>query len=552
MMIDPSVQNRRLSSSNKNDRINKMDDNAHQLIHDDSGVGDGNNNNTQRTKGEVVTKEETHHHQHHSLPEHIVSFQSNDNYKNKWQANNNKDDQEEEEPEIHHRFWIVRYNKYMHSVVTTVLALALVMVLSIGHSSTSSTTNSVSSFSSSVNPTEESPTVYESSFVATTSAADIPWMPLPDSSQRISRIAFGSCMKEDMPMPFWDTLLEYQPDITILGGDNVYSLDVDACSGVDNCTLLELAYQQLNHHASFQGAKRQLPMVAMLDDHDYGINDCHRNNPYKDIAKQLYFDFMDIPLEDERRHRIHEGLYTSYEWGKDDEIVQLILLDTRYSRSEFIYDDELEGYVPYSLDEETGKRFLSDAQWHWFEQVLQRPANVRLILSTQQVLTQGVWGFESWNNIPKERHRLVKLLKQYCSGVGGDPTSNNNTNTYKPSLPILLSGDRHVGAFYNDPALWADLFEVTASSWTHTIPDGWFDDGSKCKTQEECIEPDPTRLGDWVGVNHFGMVQVDWEQRMVNLSLIQTETSHGYYVRQRWEHNTDAGQVLKSMTLPIP
>jgi alkaline phosphatase D len=500
-MMDHKNGNSRPSTSTNNTNLNKMTD-ADLLIH---GV-DADITSSTCTK-DVVDKE-TH---HHSLPEHLVLFQSHAN-------------QEEETPQ---RSCVVRYSKYTHSVITAVLALALLMVLGVRHSSSTSLYTDAVSGTIPVDSTAD--------------ASEIPWAPLPDPSQRISRVAFGSCMKEDMPMPFWDTLMEFLPDVTILGGDNVYSLDVDACSGENNCTLLALAYQQLNQHASFQGAKRNLPMVAMLDDHDYGMNDCHRSNPYKDIAKQLYFDFMDIPLDDERRHRDKEGLYTSYEWGTNDEIVQLIMLDTRYSRSEFLFDQENWAYVPYPVEEETGKRFLSDTQWKWLEQVLQRPANVRLILSTQQVLTQGVWGFESWNNIPMERHRLVKLLKQYC-GVNAD----------KPSLPILLSGDRHIGALYNDPALWADLYEVTASSWTHTIPDGWDPDGYKCKTHEECIEADATRLGDWVGVNHFGMVEVDWKQRMVNVSLIRAETSPGYYVHQKWEYNTDAGQVLKSLTLRIP
>ena len=486
---------------------------------------------------------------HHSLPEHLVVFHQVPTKSNHQDEDNHNDkdiDIQKDNQDIQHYNNLLSCNtwyhhlsgRYLHSLVTGVLALALVAVLASNH-----TIPSNNNHNSLTNPSLESTNTTSTSTTATFD--DIPWAPLPDPSQRISKIAFGSCMKEDMPMPFWDTLMmkeSLQPDITVLGGDNVYSLHSNACHGHDNCTMLQQAYQNLNAHPSFQGAKRHLPMVAMLDDHDYGMNDCHANNPYKDIAKQLYLDFYNISANDERRYRSNEGLYTSYEWGTGTEIVQLILLDTRYSGSEFLYDEANWAYVPYSADQESGKRFLSETQWEWFEQILQRPAQVRLIVSTQQVLTKGVWGFESWNQIPRERHRLVQLLKKYCSQV---------TNT--SSLPILLSGDRHIGAFYNDPTLWSDLYEVTASSWTHTIPDGWDPDGIQCQTKEDCFEADETRLGDdWVNVNHFGMIQIDWEHRQVHVNLIQAETSPGYYVQQQWEHNTDAGQILKSLTLAIP
>jgi alkaline phosphatase D len=451
---------------------------------------------------------------HHSLPEHHVPLSHHHHEKYNWIR--------------------IFARRYAHASVTAILALALILVLAIQY------TGSMSSTSNNAALAVKNDSIGPNSTVV---ADDVPWAPLPDPSQSLSRIAFGSCMKEDMPMPFWDTLLEFQPDVTILGGDQVYGLEKNACSGHDNCTLLELAYQQLNSHPSFQGAKRRLPMVGMPDDHDYGLNDCYIDNPYKDIAKQMYLDFMDIPQTDDRWHRPNDGLYTSYEWGSNNQIVQLTMLDTRYSRSKFLYDHEKWGYKPYTEENQHNKRFLSEAQWQWLEEVLQRPANVRLILSTQQVLTQGVWGFENWNNIPKERRRLVRLLKKYC-----------HANTKKRSVPILLSGDRHIGAFYNDPDLWSDLYEVTASSWTHTIPDGWDPDGVKCHHDNpgDCIEEDATRLGDWVGVNHFGMVDLDWEARTVQLSLIRAETSHAYYVKKRWKYNTDAGEILKSMTLKIP
>lgn len=361
------------------------------------------------------------------------------------------------------------------------------------------------------------------------------WVPLPQPGEAMKTIVFGSCMKEDMPHPFWDTVADFNPQVTVLAGDNVY-MEVKRCSD-ERCVELKQAYDTLDSHPSFVGARAKLPMVAILDDHDYGYNDCHAGNPFKDVAKDMFFDFFDIPPTDERRLRQNEGLYTSYEWGPIGQRLQLILLDTRYSRSKFLYDDDIWGYVAYNASQ-TNKRMLSNRQWRWLEKVLQRPANVRLIVSGIQVLSLGTWGFEHWALIPSELQRLKKLLWRYCKTAKGHK-----------SLPVLLSGDRHIGAFYRD--MFYDLHEVTASSWTHTIVDGWDPDGVKCEG-DDCIEEDPARVGSWVGENHFGVVQIDWPKRKLDISLVRAETSHGFPVKSKWHHNTDAGEVLKKLSLDIP
>jgi len=423
------------------------------------------------------------------------------------------------------------YRLNAHALLTFALAVTSVLLLSllIRRSGNGSLAQVASMSEYNVTRHDEKPDV----------TTDTPsWAPLPNPEEVIETIVFGSCMKEDMPQPFWDTVVHVDPQVTVLAGDNVYMKGVKRCSDV-SCNELKHAYEALDAHPSFQGAKAKLPMVAILDDHDYGYNDCHEGNPFKDIAKDMFFDFFDIPPSDERRTRQNEGLYTSYEWGPEGKRLQLILLDTRYSRSAFLYDDDLWGYVAYNTTQNTDKRILSDQQWAWLEDVLQRPANVRLVVSGIQVLSEGTWGFEHWALIPNELDRLKLLLKKYCTDADG---ANR-------SLPVLLSGDRHIGAFYHDKNF--DLYEVTASSWTHTIPDGWDPDGVKCEG-DECIEEDPTRVGAWVGVNHFGVAHADWSERTLDISLVRAETSYGYPVKSKWKENTDAGEVLKKLSLDIP
>jgi alkaline phosphatase D len=116
--------------------------------------------------------------------------------------------------------------------------------------------------------------------------------------------------------------------------------------------------------------------------------------------------------------------------------VQVILLDTRTFRSPLRPTDERhapgkENYVP---DASPDKTMLGAAQWRWLEEVLEEPADLRLIGSSIQVAADG-HGYERWGNLPGERDRLYELLAQASS----TPTA-------------IISGDRHFAAFYKVPA----------------------------------------------------------------------------------------------------
>ena len=368
--------------------------------------------------------------------------------------------------------------------------------------------------------------------------ATIPqWKPLPDPSQILTRIAFGSCLSQDMPQPVWDTLLAPQvddnnndtttntapPDLVLLMGDNVYG-DCDH----DDCFLLRQAYRTWSNHASLQGAASRLSIFPTLDDHDYGQADCMASNPHKTVARQLFADFFDISPEE----LPVDGVYRAAVWGPPGQRLQVILLDTRYSRSEFIQtNDPASPYRPPVNDTDDyaqqPQQMLSELQWTWLEQQLNEPADLRLVVSSVQVLN-SMTGFEAWRHLPLEQARLIRLLQQKHA--------------------ILLSGDRHVGGFYESNG----LLEVTSSSMTHTIPlQSEFCNGT---IPADCDEVDESRVGDSVRQNHYGILDINWDQQKVRLSLRRTESSYGSSYSPtvqelyRAHHGkfSDAGQILVS------
>jgi alkaline phosphatase D len=169
------------------------------------------------------------------------------------------------------------------------------------------------------------------------------------------------------------------------------------------------------------------------------------------------------------------------------------------------------------------KQMLSSDQWAWLEEQVKRPTNVRLVVSSIQVLAEGRKG---WRMLPYERTRLVNLLQ------------NETTTT------VLLTGDRHVGGFYH----YDTLVEVTASSWTHSVPFGAF---NNCSSAQTCDEFDERRIGDFVRVNNFGSIEWDWENFTMTVSLRRAETSqHSLYINGSHKVG-DAGKPIQSYTYPI-
>lgn len=395
------------------------------------------------------------------------------------------------------------------------------------------------------------------------------WVQLPNETTVLQRIAFGSCSRQDLPQPQWDTLrLFYRPDLVLLMGDNVYGDCLDA-----SCDTLRNAYTDWANHPSLQGATQHMPLFATLDDHDYGQGDCHADNPHKELAKQLFADFFQLNIgggnDTNDLPGPGEGVYRAHVCGPVGRRIQVILLDTRYDRSPFLETGNPQApYTPYNTTQlnegEVGDdglrrpyRMLSTKQWAWLEDRLLSPyldsstpataspnrVDLTFIVSSIQVLNDRLV-FEGWRHLPNERDRLYNLI------VMAQSTTRTKI--------VLLSGDRHVGGFYrhavgelenatgtnipNNFPLDGIVDEVTASSWTHTIPFGAY--GSNCTSSHDCDEVDPTRIGDLIRNNHFGAIDVDWDTRTFTISLRRTEPSPDQiYVHQS---RGDAGDVLQS------
>src|SRR5207248_5884086 len=215
----------------------------------------------------------------------------------------------------------------------------------------------------------------------------------------LERIAFGSCAHQDKPQPIWESIVAAKPQLFLFIGDTIYADTRDP-------KVMKEKYDKFAAVPGWQKLKETCPVYATWDDHDYGQNDAGAEYPKKVESQKLFLDFFDEPADSPRRKR--EGVYDAKVFGPSDKSVQVILLDTRYFRGPL---KKIKGkgsqYVP-STDKTSS--MLGEAQWKWLEEQLKVPATVRLLVSSIQLVAED-HPYEKWMNLPHERERLYKLLK---------------------------------------------------------------------------------------------------------------------------------------------
>ena len=295
----------------------------------------------------------------------------------------------------------------------------------------------------------------------------------------LTRIAFGSCADQDKPLPIFDTVAATKPDLLLLIGDNIYA-DLDKSRKV-TAEVIKEKYDALGKLPGYQKLKAACPIMATWDDHDFGKNDAGADFLLKDESQKLFLDFFGAKPDDPRRTQ--KGIYTSAIYGPAGKRVQVLMLDTRYHRTSpkkapFDPKTRIAGYLPNT---DPDASVLGAEQWKWLEGELKKPAEVRLLVSSIQVISDD-HPFEKWANFPNERAKLYSLLKS--TGANG---------------VVILSGDRHLAEIsLDDKAVGYPLYDVTSSG---------LNQGSK---NWRAPEANRNRVAAMPYGDNFGMILIDW------------------------------------------
>ncbi len=308
----------------------------------------------------------------------------------------------------------------------------------------------------------------------------------------LHRIAFGSCFHQDNPPQVWNAILAENPEVFLFLGDNVYADTLEP-------DVMRATYAKLEAVDGYRKLRAHCPILAMWDDHDYGYNDAGAEHPKKRDAQSIFVDFFADPPESPRHTR--EGVYDAKVFGPPARRVQVILLDTRYFRGPLRTRGILKSATstntgPYVPNDDPAATMLGEAQWSWLAEQLKIEAELRIIVSSVQLLAED-HGYEKWMNLPLERERLFSLIR-----------------SSKADGVLIVSGDRHSAELSRiDDAVGYPLFDLTSSSLNRPrtpVPESNRHrvDAALAGTSENIFF-----------APNFGMILIDWEKKDPTVTL---------------------------------
>lgn len=307
----------------------------------------------------------------------------------------------------------------------------------------------------------------------------------------ITTIAFGSCNQQTGSQAFWGTIAAQNPQAFLYIGDNVYG-DTGWDGGADLASLRE-AYRVLAARPEFTGFRSKVPMLATWDDHDYGLGDGGMNFAFRRVSEQIFETFWNSS-EDVRKR---DGVYFSRIYGRVGQRTQIIMLDTRFFRSNWRapgFGEDRPRRGNYLPNTDPSATMLGDQQWTWLQGELARPAEFRILVSSIQVISKA-HNFEGWAMMPLEREKLLSMVRARAGGG-----------------LLIVSGDRHAGGVYRIPGNGSGdaIYEITSSSLNKPV-------ASTAKMTAD--EPDPNRMTPFFGEANFGQLDIDWKARAVTTTL---------------------------------
>ena len=313
-----------------------------------------------------------------------------------------------------------------------------------------------------------------------------------DTKNTLQTIAFGSCNNQSKNQEMWKHVVVNKPDLWIWLGDNIYA-------DTQNPKVMAGKYSTLKNNMDYRRLLACAQVIGTWDDHDFGWNDAGKEFGMKKQSKRLLLDFLDVPKNAAVRNR--EGVYQSFVFGETGKKVKIIMLDTRYFRDPV---ERTSGRNKKYLANKEGD-VLGEKQWAWLEKELTNSdAQINIIASGYQIIAKE-HRFEKWSNFPKARARLFKLLQKT-----------------KPTIPILMSGDRHMAELSRTTLVGLEnpLFEITSSGLTHT----W---------KEKRKESNQYRVGDIVIEKNFGILKIDWSGKQPKVSVEVRGLRNQLFLREK-------------------
>ena len=328
--------------------------------------------------------------------------------------------------------------------------------------------------------------------------------PLPNKQKVITRVAFGSCAFQSVPQPIFRQIAAIHPDIYLSLGDAIYAdYDLKTKTIFDvTPETLQREWDVLARSEDWRYLTNRTPVMATWDNHDYGHHSAGEMFQFKEQSKSLFLDFFGEPENSERRNR--PGIYDAKIFGPSGKRTQIVLLDTRTFKTEQLLAKRPEGTTgslgKFTPNTSRAATVLGADQWDWLYRQLRKPAEIRLIVSSGQVVANEK-GMDEWGNYPIERRRLIDALKTVDHGK-----------------VLILSGNVHFSEISMFKESGFELVDFTSSGLTHVNKD--YPDA-----------PTRWRIAGPLVQKNFGQIDIEWidyGKPSITLTAVDTDGEIGF------------------------
>lgn len=207
--------------------------------------------------------------------------------------------------------------------------------------------------------------------------------PPPPGTPHKLRMVLTSCMKHGQPQGSWSLVRSEKPHLHLTVGDTQYSDTTDPSVQWQH----HLRYRQV---PEFAAVIRNIPTLAMWDDHDYGPNNSDGTATGKERSLAGWKQFWANPAAGTDRT---PGAFFSFNWGE----VEFFVVDGRYHRS------------PDNAPDDAKKRMLGDAQFNWLLEGLKTSKAKFKVIASGSTLNHSK--SDGWRIYTFARHRLFDAIR---------------------------------------------------------------------------------------------------------------------------------------------
>ncbi|UQA60977.1 alkaline phosphatase D family protein [Polyangium aurulentum] len=282
----------------------------------------------------------------------------------------------------------------------------------------------------------------------------------PPRSARSARVALGSCFHfyHKRNLPIFGAIAADEPSVFVMLGDNTYYYEPDWQS---EHTMM-LAQLRSRNNDSLRNLLTTVPTIGVLDDHDFGPNNCDSTFPGKDRALRV---FRRCFAQSRYGAKGVPGIFSSVRVGP----AEVFLLDSR----------------SYRVTSE--RTVLGAAQLQWLvESLAASDAPVKVIASPTQVLPefpiQQNW--ESFRrDAPEELEGLLGEIE--ARGIAG---------------VVFASGDLHMANLLRLQGRPREYWELTTSPLANDPYNG------------PLLGSDSTLVKEVVDRCNYGIIDIDLDR----------------------------------------